>query len=173
MYKLVFAGLQVPKTFKLLWKDKCMPRIKFFVWLLIMDWMNTKDMLQRRNNNVQSGTHYVLCQGAIRETREHLFFDCVFAKHFWSLISILWYDVLNIHDKILAAWQTSGLPFFMDIFLIASWEIWKLRNAIIFYGERCSHQIWIRRLKEHILLKFVHFTEDKRVLFIQWLETIL
>ncbi|KAF8697237.1 hypothetical protein HU200_036102 [Digitaria exilis] len=60
----------------------------------------------------------------------------------------------------------------MDIFLIEAWEIWKLRNAIIFDGERCTHQIWLRRLRGQILLQSGRFTEDKRVLFLQWLETI-
>lgn len=48
-----FAGIQEPQTFKLLWKAKSMQRIKFFAWLLIMYKLNTKDMLQCRNSNVQ------------------------------------------------------------------------------------------------------------------------
>lgn len=163
----------MPHTFKLLWKAKCMPRIKFFTWLLNMDWLNTKDMLRRIISNAQSRTNCVLCQDAIRETRDHLFFDCVFVKHCWDLINISCPDVLNILEQILTARQVLGLPFFMDIFVIASQEIWKLRNAVIFHGERCTHQIWIRHLREQILLQSVCFTLDKLVLFIQWLDIVL
>lgn len=105
MYKFVFVGLQVLASFKLLWKAKCMPRIKFFAWLMLMDQLNTKDMLQWINSNVQSSINCVFCHEALRETRDHFFFDCVFTKHFWSLINIEWPDVQNIHDKILTARQ--------------------------------------------------------------------
>lgn len=75
---IVFDGLDAPPTFKWLWKTKSMPQIKVFGWHLIMDSLNTKDMLQRRNSNVQSGTSCVLCHLGLRETRDRLFFD--FAK---------------------------------------------------------------------------------------------
>lgn len=123
MYKFVSTGPQAPQTFKLLWKAKSMPRIKFFAWLMLMDRLNTKDMLQRRNSNVQAGVNCVLCHGSIRETRDHLFFDCLFVKHCWELINITLDDHLDIHGKILATRHHSGLSFFMDVFLIASWEI--------------------------------------------------
>lgn len=50
MYKHVFSGLQAPHTFQLKWKAKCMPRIKFFAWLMLVGRLNTKDMLQHRNS---------------------------------------------------------------------------------------------------------------------------
>ncbi|KAF8722948.1 hypothetical protein HU200_022088 [Digitaria exilis] len=34
----------------------------------------------------------------------------------------------------------AGSPFFMDIFLIALWEIWKLLNCH-FFGERFSSDL--------------------------------
>jgi hypothetical protein len=33
-------------------------------------------------------------------------------------------------------------PLFMDIFVIAAWEIWKMRNAVIFYGSRHNTHHW-------------------------------
>lgn len=121
LYRFVFAGLQEPITFKLLWKAKSTPRIKFFGWLLIMDRLNTKDMLQRRNSNVQSGTNCVLCLRGMRETRDHLFFECDFAKHCWTLINIVWSGHLGIHGGILTARETSRNP--------SSWTFFSLQHG--------------------------------------------
>jgi hypothetical protein len=46
-YKFAFSGSQVPPSFNLLWKSKVSPRLKFFAWLLIVDRLNTKEMLTR------------------------------------------------------------------------------------------------------------------------------
>ena len=59
-YKLAFKYLQVPKTFKWVWNSKCTPRLKFFAWLVLMDRLNTRDMLQRRNFHVQPNNFCVL-----------------------------------------------------------------------------------------------------------------
>ncbi|KAF8690255.1 hypothetical protein HU200_041324 [Digitaria exilis] len=135
-----------------------------------MDRLNTKDLLQRRNSNVQSGINCVLCHYNLRETRDHLFFDCVFARHCWSLINFHWTDNPNIHDRIVTTKQGSTNPFFKDIALIAASEIWKLRNAVIFDDQRATHQrathqIWTRRFRDQMILQSWRFREDKRLLF--------
>lgn len=143
MYRFVFEGLHTPPTFTWLWKAKCMPRIIFFGWHLIMVRLNTQDMLQRRNSNVQSGTNCILCPHNCRETRDYLFFECVFVNHCWALIGITWVDTTNAHTRLHIAKQASTTSFFMDIFLVAAWEIWKLHNAIIFGNQHETHQLWI------------------------------
>lgn len=47
--KLMFAGLECPSIFKKIWKRKCMPKLKVFIWLLLVDRLNTHDMLDRRH----------------------------------------------------------------------------------------------------------------------------
>ncbi|KAF8660525.1 hypothetical protein HU200_057627 [Digitaria exilis] len=138
-----------------------------------MDRLNTKDLLQRHNSIVQSGINCVLCHYNLRETRDNLFFDCVFARQCWSLINFHWTDTPNIHDRIVTTRQGSSNPFFIDIALIAAWEIWKLHNAVIFYGQRATHQIWTRRFRDQMILQSWRFSEDKRLLLLQWLETVL
>jgi len=34
-----------------------------------------------------------------------------------------------------------GMPYFIEIFMIAAWEIWNLRNAKIFEGQAMSFQL--------------------------------
>lgn len=50
---LGFSHMNVPPTFKWMWKSKCIPRLKFFAWLVLVDRLNTKSMLHRRNFEVQ------------------------------------------------------------------------------------------------------------------------
>ena len=47
LYKLAFSTLDAPRSFSLLWKCQCTPRIKFFAWLVLVDRLNTKVMLRR------------------------------------------------------------------------------------------------------------------------------
>lgn len=115
----------------------------------------------------------MLCDHDQRETRDHLLFYCEFATQCWGLLNINWADNPRIHDRITAARQDANNEFFMDIFQIGAWEIWKLRNAVIFDAEQGSFQAWKRRVREQFHLQSLRFREDKRLLFIQWLETIL
>jgi hypothetical protein len=48
-----------------------MPQLKFFAWLLLVDHLNTRDILRRRHLNVQSGINCVLCTSGAVETRDH------------------------------------------------------------------------------------------------------
>jgi hypothetical protein len=56
-----------------LWKSKCLPKLKFFAWLLIMDRLNTKDLMSRKHWHIEGGVNCVLCTGNVGETRDHLF----------------------------------------------------------------------------------------------------
>ena len=64
------------------------------------------------------------------------FFSRSFDTSCWNKLGILWLNSPNICDRILNARQSHALPFFMEIFLIASLEIWNLRNSKIFDNAR-------------------------------------
>lgn len=63
-------------------------KIKVFLWLLLADRLNTRDMLHRRHYNIGSDLNCLLCGGA-RETVEHLFFDCPFSVSCWNKLQIV------------------------------------------------------------------------------------
>jgi hypothetical protein len=44
-YKHLHANIHVMSGFKWLWKSCCMMRVKFFSWILLVDRLNTRDML--------------------------------------------------------------------------------------------------------------------------------
>lgn len=52
-YAHVFGNMQAHPLFKIIWKSRCTPRVKFFAWLVFVDRLNTKDMLRRRHLNIQ------------------------------------------------------------------------------------------------------------------------
>ena len=54
-YKLVHDPIQANPLLNWIWKSCCILKTKVFAWLVIMDRLNTKDMLIRRHWNIQDG----------------------------------------------------------------------------------------------------------------------
>ena len=65
----------------------------------------------------------------------------------------------------------SNLPSFMEIFMIAAWEIWKLRNAVIFDGARPSFNLWAMRFRDQAQLQLHRFNNDTAELIRPWLSS--
>ena len=82
-YSHIFSIVEAHPIFKAGWKSKCIPHIKFFAWLVLVDRLNTKSMLRRRHLNIQNSIFCVMCNDGEEET-EHLFFDCPFAQECWA-----------------------------------------------------------------------------------------
>jgi hypothetical protein len=49
-YKRSFQDIQAQPPFLWIWQGKCMPKLKFFAWLLLVDRLNTRDVPRRRKN---------------------------------------------------------------------------------------------------------------------------
>jgi len=134
-YQYQFSSLKPHRTITWIWKAKCVPKIKFFSWLLLNDRLNTRNMLRRRNKFLEEGYNCVLCQTNSEETIEHLFFGCSSSVSRWFALGITWDYNANIREKLCIAKQDFPQPFFMEIFMIGAWCIWNERNALIFDGE--------------------------------------
>ena len=75
--------------------------------------------------------------------------------------------------RVINKMATSGIPFFMEIFIIAAWEIWNLRNSKIFdHGSPTVH-LWTWPFKDQVYLQLVRVREDQGACIIQWLESML
>jgi hypothetical protein len=148
------------------------PRVKFFAWLILLDRLNTKSMLARRHFNVQPNCYCVLCNEGIKETIEHLFFECDFAKRCWSKLGINWTPDNDIHRRIEYTRQQSGYPFFMELFLIASWELWKVRNRLVFDGIQATFSLWLRNFKNEASLQAHRLGVDDRLAVCLWLDAL-
>jgi hypothetical protein len=115
-----FRDIQPNLTILWIWKSKCIPKIKFFAWLLLNDRLNTRNILRRRREFLEDGYSCVLCLDDVEESVEHLFFDCHSAACRWFALGITWNDHLNIHQNIQAAKLDFAQPFFMEIFMIGA-----------------------------------------------------
>ena len=170
LYKLVFANTDAHPTFGWIWKAKCTPRIKFFAWLVLVDRLNTKDMLRRRHYNTQDDDLCVLCSQGTVEDIQHLFFTCTFARRCWQALNIQWNEQLGLLPRLTQARANSNLPFFVDMVMIASWEIWKMRNGKIFHGKNPSFNTWLANFKNQCNLQLLRFRGDLRSSFCAWLD---
>jgi hypothetical protein len=90
----------------------------------------------------------------------------------WQKLGIQWNGLLNIYDKVLEAERQSSHPFFMEIVMIALWEIWNLRNFKFFDGGAPSIRLWVRKFRDQGYLQLVRVREDQCAAFILFLETI-
>jgi hypothetical protein len=149
-YQHQFASLLPPQPIRWIWKAKCIPKIKFFSWLLLNDRLNTRNILRRRRKFLEEGYCCVMCRDTIEETSEHLFFDCQSVITRWFALGITWEEGLNIHGKLIRAKRDFPHPFFMEIFMIGAWCIWNERNALIFNGKIPNLISWKAAFKKEV-----------------------
>lgn len=172
-YKLSFWSLQPPIPLSWIWKSKVYMKIKVFAWLFFLDKINTRDLLDRKHSkppNVPLTCD--LCSLGARETRDHLFFQCPFARSCWNSIGFAWDTSLEFHQMIAAQRSGFGDGCFMEIFLVASWLIWKLRNDYIFNSVRHSLARWRASLKEELSLYLSRLRLVARPLLQIWIDSL-
>jgi hypothetical protein len=106
--------------------------MKFFCWLVLTNRLNTRNMLRRRHFTLNSGYDCLLCSSPPEETIERLIFHCQFSHECWSTLNISWQqsgDRCQIIEQGRAQWTR---PMFMEVFIIAAWNILKEGNNILF-----------------------------------------
>ena len=130
-------GEDAAATFKWIWKSYCLPRHKFFCWLMLNDRINTCDLLIRKNMHLDS-TVCVLCNNEDIEDRTHLLFTCPFSQGFWWNIGFEWNSDMEINNMIIDAKHRYKIDHFMEAMILGCWSIWNQRNGMIFEGIPCS-----------------------------------
>ena len=58
---------------------------------------------------------------------------------------------------------------YMEMFLIAAWETWKLRNSVIFDDANPSIHLWTIRFKDQVQLYLLRFNHDTNSSVLSWL----
>jgi hypothetical protein len=92
-YQYQFRELRPSKAILDIWKTKCIPRIKFFAWLLLNDRLNTRNILRRRRKVLDEGYNCVMCHNSEEETAAHLFFSCPAAVNRWFALGVVWGEI--------------------------------------------------------------------------------
>lgn len=135
-----FSGRSIlHPVYKWLWQCSCQNKHKVFFWLLIKDRLSTRELLRRKNMTLPN-FNYVLCNGSIEESLIHLFLDCPFAIQCWAWINVQVEQSADPFQNLDNFKVQLQVPFFMEIIVLMSWTIWKIRNDMIFRQENPSFQ---------------------------------
>jgi hypothetical protein len=108
-----------------------------------MDRLNVRNTIRRKKHKLQGNDYScVMCTTHCEEITFHLFFSCPFSRACWRHLGINWRFELDFHSMMEEARAQFHNKFFMDIFIIGAWLIWKQRNDWIFIRVRPSFQGW-------------------------------
>jgi hypothetical protein len=120
--------------------------------------------MKRKRHKLQ-GNNYncVLCSNKIEETSFHLFFSRPFSPASWQQPGINWDFTMDFVSKPRPNITT---PFFMETFIIATWQIWKQRNNFIFDRCRPSFDSWKISFYEEVRLQANRFSSVKNSVFL-------
>jgi hypothetical protein len=164
-YNFCFREISPHVTYGWLWKSKCVPKMKFFGWLVLSDRLNTRNMLRRRHYCLNTGYNCLMCINPPEETIEHLLFYCPFSTLCWEKIGMSWHSNSERRTLIQKGKDQWQKPMYMEIMLISAWNIWKERNNLLFKGINPSIESWKQRVKTDLLL-LIHRTKEKLHSFI-------
>lgn len=87
IYRVLVGHLEADPAFNWPWKSYCQPKRKVFFWLLIKDRLSTRNLLRRKNMQLDS-FNCELCSLSMEESVEHLFLTCPFAHQCWAIIGL-------------------------------------------------------------------------------------
>jgi len=126
-----------------LWKIKCPPKTKFFMWCAFENKVPTWDILKKRN--LLGPGWCCLCKNE-EETTIHLFMHCRFMADVWKECS----NLLGIQFRwdgttLEEAWKTwISFPAYQESIslpLLVIWGIWLARNSSIFKDKEVSPEV--------------------------------
>ena len=132
-----------------------------FGLILLVDRLNTRNMLRRRHYNVANNVYTcMLCQNPPEETVEHLFLACPFSQRCWAKVGMLWPAMGDRISLIHGGKESWHQPLFMDMFLMAAWSLWMERNNVYFRGIKHSFDSWLARFRNLLCLLLHNCRED-------------
>lgn len=142
-FQLLHPGSHQPffQQFLSIWKSSVPHRVKVFAWLLAHGKLNTNDLVQRRNPQIQvSPSWCCLCRKGY-ETLNHLMLRCEFASDLWSQF-YRYLGVLRVHprdcrsvlieERMGPGANGRAKVLWKTMVLSLLWSIWRERNARIF-----------------------------------------
>jgi hypothetical protein len=171
-YNFLFAQLPSDATLNAIWKSRALPKLKVFSWLLFMDRLNTRELMLRKHWQLNSGYGCVLCVRNDLETSEHLFFQCEFAHQCWLFLNIQWDCSRPFAENFMAAKAAFIGPWFFEVFACAAWNIWKVRNDLIFNSNPASFSRWKVCFQSDILLHRYKVKTAYVQPLVEWLANI-
>jgi hypothetical protein len=121
---------------------------------------------------VTDDTHCELCPIRAYEDRTHLFFQCNFSTRIWNYLQIEWIHHDDLQVVVATARQRFHKPFFMEVVVVACWNIWLIRNAKIFQNERPTFTRWKCKFVHDMTLLQHRIKQKYKVELLDWIESL-
>jgi hypothetical protein len=137
---------------------------------LLHDRLNTRNLLGRKNFHLPSYSCATLPCVA-EETLIHLFWTCPFAQYYWDFICPSRERNLSIMESIEDLKNKIGLPFGMDIIIVATWSLWIVRNNKIFHNRSPSFSSWKAIYLQELRLISFRMKKKHADTFREWLKS--
>ncbi|XP_071739508.1 uncharacterized protein [Rutidosis leptorrhynchoides] len=91
------------------------PRHSFILWLLVLEKLKTQDKLKPWEVNASTASNVcVLCK-AHQESHDHLFFECPYSKHVWSLVARVVVSKILFSASVYFIWQERKSRLFNNV----------------------------------------------------------
>lgn len=126
-----------------------------FAWLILMDRLSTRELLKRKNMELQD-YDCVLCTSSTEETISHLLIKCPFASSCWNWIGLQVNDQLDLFQNLELFTRQLQVPFFMEVIILMCWTIWQARNGLIFDNRLPSLRQAKRDFRSEFALLMIH-----------------
>jgi hypothetical protein len=129
--------------------------------------------MHRKSWEIEDGTECVLCDSHTAKTRDHLFFECAYAKKCWEIVNIVWDCSRPISSRFLHAQGNFSGHCFTEIFVCAMWNIWKDRNDLIFDAQQPRTNKWKVRFRSDLELHKYRIKAHLVQPLLDWIHTCI
>jgi hypothetical protein len=147
---------------KYIWKMKVPLKIKIFMWFLHRKEILTKDNLIRRNWIGRESC----CFCDEKESIQHLFFDCLFAKVIWRLIHMTFglsppRNINNLFGNWLKGIPKKELIQIRVGVCAVIWTMWNIRNDFIFNKPKKSSFLQVIPMVTHWICTWSYLQQEE------------
>lgn len=135
-----------------IWRLKVAPRVKYFIWLLLHNAVQTIEYLYHLNLGPQTMCSFC---NLLPESAEHLFLNCHKSQQIWNLTCSIIGKHINLSQGISSGYwldqELSGNDSYIQSVIAATiWFIWKARCNRIFKMEELDCQLVSIRATGHV-----------------------
>ncbi|TYI31182.1 hypothetical protein ES332_A05G435900v1 [Gossypium tomentosum] len=153
------VGVDFSFAFDRIWKLKVPSRVRYFLWLIAIDRVPTKDFLIKKGVKILDTVNVCPWCNREREKTDH-FFNCIFINGFWKRIfnwwDIGWKGVNNFEDFYSCCFKVKIFGSCKSLWLIAIaaavWSIWLARNEMVFDNKVLTMDTLVFHAKMRALL---------------------
>ena len=124
----------IHQSYNWIWNCSCQNKHKVFAWLILIDRLSTRELLRRKNMELEDYT-CVLCTSSAEESLFHLVIDCPFASTCWNWLGLQINPQVDLFQNLESFKRQLQVPFFTEITILMCWSIWQTRNGIIFNNK--------------------------------------